>query len=603
MSNWRICPRPENHRNHSSDIGMHIEIVVLDALTRKELAARLSFRGDGLPDMWGKDAAGKDMAYLGSPRIWCDGTWKGDLPDVSITVVVSRPYEYKTQVVDIEPGDQQKWTILLERGCCPTDEGWFAGDAHQHVVHGEAMLAVNLPTATLVSKAEGVSWMVYDADARFTSVENEPEPSVDDLNSLCASASDADFLALWADEYPKHDLGHLVSFPMHTPAQFRPLAGEGIYRLEEGMRTPYLNFESIRVLRRHGSSAFYTHPLRELGGTPGRVGNISRELPLDIIVAPWAIDSIDLLTDGMDDPLVFSMWYMLLNWGHRIGICAYNDACFDRAGTRANNSFNEPIAYHRTYVKVADEVSSRALLDGIRAGRTIATSGPVVLVELDDKEPGHVFPTGDTARTLRIRAWGAPGYHDPLEAGTITRIQVIHNGDLHQEWSFADGSEDHVEVTAEITEQSTGWYIVRVEGSIDDQFAITSPFYFEGPEYQAPETHAATVQATVVDAETGRPLDGRLEFVAFDKEQVEVCQTQTFSDGSFNGQVAGDLRLRAVVEGYHDMILSPILDFPEIYREILAGIRREDLADPAYYVKLREALDRVELSFAMNPLQ
>ena len=54
------------------------------------------------------------------------------------------------------------------------------------------------------------------------------------------------------------------------------------------------------------------------------------------------------------------------------------------------------------------------------------------------------------------------------------------------------------------------------------------------------------------------------------------------------------------MEGYADAILSPILDFPEIYRTILGGIRRGDLADPAFYARLREALDRVELAFSMK---
>ena len=49
------------------------------------------------------------------------------------------------------------------------------------------------------------------------------------------------------------------------------------------------------------------------------------------------------------------------------------------------------------------------------------------------------------------------------------------------------------------------------------------------------------------------------------------------------------------------MILSPILDCGMIYRDIMGGIRKEDLADPAYLDRLRAALDDVELSFALQP--
>lgn len=572
---------------------MHLEIIVTDADTNEPLPARLTFRGEGVPPMWGKDAIGQDMTYMGAPRLWCNGRWEGDLPDVPIEVVIARPYEYGTEVVQIEPISDRHLEVALKRRCDMPAQGWHCGDAHQHVVHGEALLKVNLPMAAAVARAEGIDWMVFDQG--FTSVPGEEEPEPAELERLCTESSQDGFLALWAEEYPKHDLGHLASFPHDQGIWPAELAGDGLYHLEEGARTPYATFESVRVLQRHGSTAIYVHPPRELGGTPGRVGNIARELPLDTLVAPWAVEAIDLMTDKIDDPICWGMWHMLLNQGHRIGLCTFNDACYDRAG----EGWCEPVAYRRTYVKIDGKPSWQNLVAGIRAGHTFGTTGPLVLFEMDGKGPGQVFAADGKQRTGRIRAWGAPSYHDPAQFGDIVKVEVIRNGKSFEIWDFSNDPQDAVELEFEVGEKDTAWYVARVDGSVEKQLAMTSPIYLEGEDYRQPKPYPAQVKARIFDAKNGAPLNGTMELVEFSKGQVDVVESREFSDGEFKGSVSGDLRLRAVVKGYKEKVLSPILNCDLIYRNLLGGIRSEDLADAAYYARLREALDDIELEFAM----
>jgi len=573
---------------------MHLDVTTRDADSGRPLPCRLAFRGEGVPAIWGVDAIGQDLAYLGSPRLWCDGHWQGDLPDRPVTLVVSRPYEYETAIVELTPIRHRHVEVELRRRCNLPAEGWHCGDAHQHVVHGEALLKVDLPMAAAVSRAEGVDWMVFDS--HFTSVPGEEPPSPQDLDRQCAAASIHGFAALWAEEYPKHDLGHLAAFPQGTGSPFADLAGEGLYRLEAGDRTPFTAFESVRALQRHGSLAIYSHPLRELGGTPGRVGNIARELPLDILAAPWAIEAVDLISDGIDDPRAWDMWYMWLNEGHRIALCAFNDACFDRAGDR----WREPVAYRRTYVKTAQLPGAASLVAGIRAGRTMGTTGPLLLVDIDGCDPGHVFDADGTIRTLRIRAWGACAYDDPAREGRIRRVEVIRSGQTHRCWEFAGAGEGCVELVLEVDESDTAWYVVRVDGSLPRQLAVTSPVYFAGADCRQPQPYPAQVRARIVDADDASRLSGTMELVEFAKDRVDVVETRSFAQGSFTGSVAADLRLRARADGYCEQVLSPILDHAPMYRDLLGGIRSTDLADPAYYQQLRQTLDHVELEFRLE---
>ena len=572
---------------------MHVRIEVVDAATGHPLPCRLAFRGDGVGPVWGRDAGGRDLAYAGTPRVWCDGYWEGEVPDGVRALIASRPYEYRTRTIDVDTGAPHL-RVALEHCCDLPSLGWYCGDAHQHVVHGEALLQVDLPRAAAVARAEGVDWMVFDS--RFTSLPDATEPTPEELDALCAAASTGGFMALWADEYPKHDLGHLAAFPQTTGHSFADLAGEGIYHLEDGGRTPYTNFESLRALHRHGSLAVYAHPHRELGGTPGRVGNIARELPLDTLVAPWSVEAVDLISDGVDHPTCWGMWFLWLNAGLRVGLCAFNDACYDRAG----EGWREAVAYRRTYAYLGGALDSGALARAVRGGRTFGTTGPLLLFDVDGQWPGCALAADGVRRRARLRAWGVPLYADPAQSGGIQRIVVFRNGEVFRQWEYGARGPGRVEETWELAEEDTAWYVARAEGTLPDQLAVTSPIYFAGAEYREPQPYPVRVRAAVVDGRTGASLSGRMELVEFARDRVDVVEERTFREGVFEGRVPGDLRLRTQVEGYAPRVLSPILDYDPLYRDLLGGIRSADLADPAYYERLRRALDRVELRFELS---
>ncbi|MFH1569999.1 MAG: CehA/McbA family metallohydrolase [Gemmatimonadota bacterium] len=572
---------------------MHLTVTVTDAATSRPLPCRLAFCGEGVPALWGRDAAGQDLAYSGTPRLWCDGHWEGDLPDGPVMAVVSRPYEYATRVVPLESGPDQRLEVALERRCHLAAAGWHCGDAHQHVVHGEALRQMDLPRAAAVARAEGMDWVVFDG--RFTSVAGAAEPDPAELDRLCLASSVHGFTALWADEYPKHDLGHLAAFPQSTGRSFADLAGEGIYRLGPGDRTPYTSFESVRTLHRHGSLAVYVHPPRELGGTPERVGNIARELPLDTLVAPWSVEAVDLLSDRIDDPLCWRMWFGWLNRGLRVGLCAFNDACYDRAGP----GWCEPVARRRTYARLDGPPGAAAIARAVRRGRTFGTTGPLLLFEVAGHGPGSALPADGLAHKGRLRAWAAPDHGDPALEGRLRRLMVYRNGEPYQEWALGGPGQGQVDLAFEVAGEGPAWYLARAEGTLEDQLAVTSPVYVGDGAYRPPAPYPAAVRVAVVDAATGRRLDGQMELVEFACDRVEVVEARPICEGAFAGAVPGDLRLRARVEGYAPQVLSPILDHPPLYRDLLGPIRAADLADPAYYERLRRTLDRVELRFEM----
>ena len=86
---------------------------------------------------------------------------------------------------------------------------------------------------------------------------------------------------------------------------------------------------------------------------------------------------------------------------------ADSDAVFDRPVLNKSAP-----GFWMSYVHVGKgaEVSHRTISDAIKAGRTFASTGPLLLIDIDGHLPGDTLPLDGQERTLRIRAWH-PHHH------------------------------------------------------------------------------------------------------------------------------------------------------------------------------------------------
>jgi hypothetical protein len=155
------------------------------------------------------------------------------------------------------------------------------------------------------------------------------------------------------------------------------------------------------------------------------------------------------------------LYYHVLNCGLRIPPSAGS-----ASGVLAN-----PLGYNRVYVHIDGELSYERWFEGLRAGRTFVTNGPLLRVRAGGLLPGHVFTALDQ---VDVELTGVLQGRDRVEA-----VEIIRDGRVERRVPVAElgrtGS------LGKLTFGSSGWFLVRAIA--DDprtfRFASTGPWYVE----------------------------------------------------------------------------------------------------------------------------
>jgi hypothetical protein len=155
------------------------------------------------------------------------------------------------------------------------------------------------------------------------------------------------------------------------------------------------------------------------------------------------------------------IYYHVLNCGLRIP---------PSAGS-ASGVLPNPLGYNRVYVNIAGEFNYDRWFQGLRAGRTFVTNGPLLRVLASGQPPGHVFMAQDQ---VDVELAGVLEGRDRIEA-----LEIICNGRVERRVPAAELA--RTGSLGKLTFSSSGWFLVR---AIADhprtfRFASTAPWYVE----------------------------------------------------------------------------------------------------------------------------
>jgi len=572
---------------------------VTDKTTGAPLAARVSIKASDGNWRWGKDAAGADLTYGGPPRMWTTGELTLTVPEGPVELVVSRPFHHKpaNAAATVTAGKTTTLDVALERAVDIHARGWYGGDIHVHIVHGEKEFKLDLNTVAPIARAEGQDWCSFGQ--AWTSL-SDTQPTAAELAELARKNSAPDFLCAWGMEHPKDHLGHMAAFPLNVAKNYTEASGSNDYAafMPNSIFDGFTHVEIWRGLRAHGSLSAYTHPTREYGGTKESLGNIAREIPFDAVAAPDWIEAIDILCDQPGHAADERLAHVLLNKGLRFAICGFTDVCYDRKK-------NERPGDTRTYVYLGDKVQPGSALKmediiaAVRARRTFATNGPLVDFSIDGERPGSVLKAGPEIRRAKIGAWLALDYNEPRKAVRIESVEVLRNGQVWNRYFRDEESQIH-SIDFNIQEKENAWYLVRVRGTDPlGHFACTSPIWFETPDRKPVEAAQSHIVATVTGAD-GAKLSGTVRVIEYSALERKELAKKEFKDGAFELDCPASARLEISAAGHEQQLLSPFLHGP-IYAKLFSGIRRADLLNPEFYDRVRAELANVPLTVNMKP--
>jgi hypothetical protein len=166
----------------------------------------------------------------------------------------------------------------------------------------------------------------------------------------------------------------------------------------------------------------------------------------------------------------FQNYYALLNCGFRLQ---------PTAGT-ASGVHPVPLGFGRVYVHCPEGFSYDAWLQGLRTGRSFVSTGPMLLVQVNGQDPGHVFQQRE-GQTRDYRLNGAVLSEQPLD-----RIEIIINGEVARTIKPANQKGERQAFESKFAEgflvDSSSWVAVRCfedrpQGRV--RFAHSSPVHME----------------------------------------------------------------------------------------------------------------------------
>jgi hypothetical protein len=192
---------------------------------------------------------------------------------------------------------------------------------------------------------------------------------------------------------------------------------------------------------------------------------------------------------------ILDLYYRYLNCGIRL----------PASGGTASGIMPSPLGYCRTYVRLDEPFSYAGWFAALRAGRSFATNGPMLLLDADGHCPGALlrYAMGEP-QVLRGRVLAS-------SSGPLAYVELIRDGVAVRRVE-ADGATEAVMEFDETFDRS-GWMAARcferVEGNV--RYAQTSPIYvFMGADQIASQEAAGyflqIVEEQIAQASTGRHL-------------------------------------------------------------------------------------------------
>ena len=400
------------------------------------------------------------------------------VPAGPVTVEVTRGLEYRPvrQTVDV-PEAGRDLAVALERLADWPARGWWSGDLHVHMNYGGAYRAT--PT-TLRAMAEAedlhvVFDLVVNKEERIPDVAwftGRPDPVSTERTLL---RHDQEFHTSW--------WGHLSFLGLTSHVLLPDYAG---YAGTAAASLAPSNADVAALARAQGALVGYVHPFDHepdpaRGGDPAAYPVAGFEsgdpigLPID--VALGAVDFYEAV--GLSDHRATSaVWYRLLNCGFRLPAGAGTDAMTNFASLRG------PVGLNRVFVKTGGPLDFGRFLDGLKAGRSMATNGPLVELSLR--------PRGSSG------AWSEPGDELALPAGRhalearvslrsiapVDQLEIVRGGEVVAQLPLAG---DRTSADATVTlppASSSGWYVARASSRRSRHpvldfypFGTTSPIY------------------------------------------------------------------------------------------------------------------------------
>jgi TolB protein len=427
----------------------------LDRKTGQPMTARISI----------EDAAGKYHAPAGSlyrvlnnyGHFYCEKQAELSLPVGKYRLRALRGPEYRPLYKDfsIENGKTTELVAELNRWIHQAERGWYSGENHIHANYGYGEW-YNTPQ-TMLQQCAGenlnvCNFMVANSDSNGVFdrefFRGRPDP-----------LSTGETLLYWNQEFRSTIWGHMTLVNLKQVV-------EPVYTGFKDTTNPWdIPTNSDIADRTHLQKGHvnYTH-VAQNPNDPYQNPYTGKGIPVD--VALGKIDSLDLNASYNG---TVPLWYRLLNCGFRLPASAGTDCFLNRVRSRLPGG-------DRVYVQVDGNFTYGKWIDGLQAGKSFVTNGPMLELSINGKQIGETVKL-TTASEISIKGQATAQF-------PLNRVELVYNGKV-----VATGRVSQDKLQSVIDEKlkidTSGWIALRASGlghadhPIGTQYAHSNPVYIQ----------------------------------------------------------------------------------------------------------------------------
>jgi hypothetical protein len=408
---------------------------------------------------------GADVLLGSDAYAYVAGAFDVDLPPTPIEIEVVKGFEHAPVRLSLEePPVEGRLTIDLARSIDMRGAGWLTADPHVHYLAPS--------TALLQAAAEDVAFVHLLATQAGDLITNGQ-----DLAWGSAIEPGGRHQVVVGTENRQNLLGHLTLLGAREPVLPMAAGGAPEGRLG-GAVTELLSDWADRCHAAGGLvvGAHFPLPYAEIAAA----------------IVTGRIDAVEMQTFSprLDTPSILE-WYRFLSCGYRLPVLGGTDKM----------SAEVPVGAIRTYARLdADEPPTfGAWAAAVRAGRTFATSGPIIELSVEGREPGDVIelPAGGGRLEVRGRARAA----QPV----IAALELVVDGQVVASETRREGASD-ISLAATIEVRAGAWIAARSlsDHEIHSAFATamaahTSAVYVDVPDRPRRSASDAEAIAQVID--------------------------------------------------------------------------------------------------------
>ena len=356
--------------------------------------------------------------------------------------------------VNIAEGNVTEVELRLRRMDDPRDRGWYSGDMHVHDLH-EGGFGITHRDFFLQLAADdlGVANALIHMDG------SKIMGRWDDLTGKPSALSTEKTILRYSQEF-RGAFGHVGLLGI---SEFiMPMIGGA-------PNTAFASDDSgvshIDAAHSQGAIAGFVHPYNAPVETPLDAGTSA----IPVIAALGKGDFYDVASSASLELDSVGIYYKLLNSGIRIaatgGTDNFSDVWFDPSGGAT-----------RTYAHITADGTFNFdnWLFAVRDGRTFASSGPLLFLTVNGRQPG------DEIRLIEGQSTSLDVTIDANSISPLDKVEVLVNGEVVKTWTPAGaGPNWHFEHSVDVP--AGGWVAARAIGPasrfVGDAFAFaqTSP--------------------------------------------------------------------------------------------------------------------------------